>query len=206
MTKSRGIGRGRKQVVDIDKSTHIMEDLMLAAFKAARHGLVSIAREDIRLVYGRQGVREWETWFELVELGHGVGGTHGVTSTWQLRFTLQVAAYKLLSQVQEDELVFPSDAIKELMNKRDYAKWASRFVIEMKSLAAEWGHREVPPPPYTPKRRYAIKGIDVRDGGNPSRTPLTSCTRGYLELVTGGENGFTTTYEGWLPQVEEVPY
>lgn len=197
-------GAGRPKVNSEERSEVILNELILPAVKAAKLlDNVEMPEDDILKTYGRQGVRDWQTWFELVDRGHGIG-LGGVKTKWRLKLKLAVAAKKLLTTVDESALPFPPEVIRRARNEKAYGRWSREYAKVMKELSAEFGHREVPPPAFNPDRNYLKVTHVVRDGD--PRGEMTDATKGWAELITGGSNGFEKPYDGFVPDETDVPY
>ena len=183
-------GAGRKRIDSEAKAEQVLNDLLIPAFQDAfEHGEVLIGSRDIQDAFGKQGLREWLTWFEEVEVGHGFRGVGGVKSRWRLKLKLAVAAKKLLTTVDVSTLKFPPDIIDEAGNRKAYDRWCAQFQVEAQKLHAEFGTPVRQPPAYESRKNWRTKEFEVRD--KAPRGPLTDATKGWSELVTGGSNGFT---------------
>ena len=197
-------GAGRPKVNSEERSEVILNELILPAARAAKlMGDIYLSPDDIEAAYGRQGLRDWQTWFEMVDLGHGIG-LGAVKTRWRLKLKLVVAAKKLLTTVDESKLPFPPEVIRRATNEKAYGRWSREYAKVMKELAAEFGHREVAPPPFNPDRNYLKVTHVIRDG--EPRGELTDSTKGWAELVIGGSNGFEKPYDGFVPDETDFPY
>ena len=206
--KPRGgprVGAGRPKVDRDARSSAMLDELLIPAFKAVLlTGELMVSVRDLQDAYGVAGLADWRTWFEEVRLGHGIS-RGGVPTTWRLKLKLAVAASKLLSMRVTEHLLWPTEQLRIVKNKRAYEAFWIEHKKHAKEVSAECGTQVRDPEPYDPAKNYVrLAASKVRD--DHARAPITAATKGYSELLVGVNYGFTAPYSGWLPSDVELPY
>lgn len=194
MTMARGgkrEGAGRPRVDRDEQSAIILDDLLIPAFNACGlTGEVVVGVNELQAAYGRQGLADWRTWFEEVELGHGIQ-RGGVATRWRLKLKLAVAAKKLLSVSPQHVMLWPSELLKAVQNKRAYDAFWREHAKCGKELNAVYGTETVPPQPFDPSKNY-LKLKPHTDRDQVARAPVTDGTKGWSELLVDSNHGFTS--------------
>lgn len=181
-----------------------MDELLIPAFKHINiTGDVRLSSSDIQAAYGVPGLRDWRTWFEEAEAGHGIG-RGGVVSLWRLKLKMAVAARKLLTTVDEATLKYPPAVILAIRNRRAYEAFWREHEKHSAEMAAEHGTSIRPPEPFDPDKNYLKKAWRCRDSG--PRASVSDATRGWSELLDGPSNNFSEPYTGFVPEENDIPY
>lgn len=178
------------------KQAIMTEELLVPSFKASNLGQdeLELSPDDIKKAYGINGLRVWKTWYSVSSKATGLGIGQGHTFTkWRLKLKMVVAAKQLLDRVKH-ELPFPSDVLKECAHRRAYEKWVLEYNKHAQEFAKEHGHSVTEPPPYKP--------LVIRRTSPSSKEQLA----GWRELIDGPNNGFSDSYNGFVPNETDVPY
>ena len=202
-------GAGRPKLDSTARSVVILDELLIPAFKAAlQTEVIYVGISDLQDAYGNQGLVDWRTWFEEVELGHGI--THGgVPTSWRLKLKLAVAAAKLLQSATSQDMPWPSEQLRIVKNKRAYDQFWAQHKKYATEISKQFGTSVRDPEPFDPAKDYT-KHLPLKDQDQGPRSPMTDATKGYTELLdlpTNVNYGFTGA--GTMPdnlKEEDVPY
>ena len=204
------VGAGRpkmteeaKQEALLRKQAVMMDEFLVPSFRASNLGRdeVTMSPDVIEKAYGRDGLRVWKTWYSISTPATGLGRGRGHTTTkWRLKLKMTIAAKTLLDKV-ETELPFPSDVVREVIHRKEYDAWCKEHQKHMTEFAREFGHRVVPPPPYT-AWKTSYKPLDIKPNAPSSKEQFLA----WRELIDGESQGYSTPYEGFVPDEKDVPY
>lgn len=203
-------GAGRPVVNKLEKSEKFLDTLLIPAFSEAlanESRQVTVGIKDLEAAFGRQGVEEFKTWFSIVRLGSGIGGHSAIATVWELKLKLAIAAQKMVAQNKAEIDSWPTKIIKDIRNRRAYDLQKEKYEIAVAAIEEKHeGYAAMAFSKFDPLVDYTIQSTEFVCNDKSPRAGLTNGTRGWAEMITGGNNGFIGPTSEIIIQSTEIPF